>query len=95
MSDRKVELTDLETVYGYVEDLKNKTKVKEYWKAEGWEGFVGALEQNKKAIESGKGIDVTRREPQENIRSEFDTSVAKLRPLLQRIELTDNILSTR
>jgi len=76
-----------------IEELKNKTKVKEYWKAEvGWEGFVGALQQNKKAIESAKGIDVTRREPQENIRGEFDTSIAKLRPLLERIELTDNLI---
>jgi len=76
-----------------IEDLRNKTKVKEYWKAEvGWEGFAGALQQNKNAIRSAKGIDVTRREPQENIRGEFDTSIAKLGPLLQRIELTDNLI---
>jgi hypothetical protein len=76
-----------------IESLKNKAKVKEYWKAEvGWEGFLGALEQNKKAIQSAKGIDVTRREPQETIRAEFETSTAKLIPLLKRIELTDKLI---
>ena len=68
-------------------------KIKEYYKADvGWEGFVSALEQNKRAIQSAKGIDVTRREPQETIRGEFDTSVAKLRPLLDCIELTDELI---
>ena len=67
--------------------------IEEYWKADvGWDGFVGALQQNKNAIRSAKGIDVTRREPQENIRGEFDASIAKLRPLIQRIELTDNLI---
>ena len=76
-----------------VEDLRNKTKVKEYWKTEvGWESFIGALEQNRKAIQLTKGIDVTHREPQENIRGEFGTSIAKLRPLLERIELTDKLI---
>jgi len=76
-----------------VEDLRNKTKVKEYWKAgEGWESFVSALEQNKRAIQSAKGIDVTRWEPQETIRGEFDSTMARLRPLLERIELTDKLI---
>jgi len=76
-----------------VEDLRNKTKVKEYWKIKvGWDGFLGALQQNKNAIQSAKGIDVTRREPQENIWGEFNTSIAKLRPLLDRIELTDKLI---
>ena len=44
--------------------LKNKTKVKDYWKAEvGWEGLLSALAQNRKAIQSAKGIDITHREP--------------------------------
>ena len=76
-----------------VEDLRNKTKVKEYWKTEvGWDSFLGALQQNKNAIQSAKGIDVTCREPQENIWGEFDTSIAKLRPLLERIELTNKLI---
>jgi hypothetical protein len=75
------------------ENLRNKTKVKEYWKAEvGWEGFIGALEQNRKTIVSAKGIDITRREPQVTIRAEFDGSLAKLLPLLERIHLTDKLI---
>ena len=78
-----------------VEDLKNKTRVKEYWKQDvGWEGFLGALEQNRRAIHSAKGLDVTRREPQETIRAELDASVAKLRPVLERIELTDRLIDS-
>jgi type I restriction-modification system DNA methylase subunit len=87
-------LTWLEGYLGVnIEDLKNKTKVKEYWKMEaGWEDFLNAMEQNRKAIQSAKGIDVRRRDRQETIRTEFDTSVAKLRPLLERIELTDKLI---
>ena len=93
-SEVKGFLTWLEEYLGVkVEDLKNKTRVKEYWKeGVGWPGFLGALEQNRRAIQSAKGIDVTRREPQETIRAEFDTSVARLRPLLERIELTDRLI---
>ena len=72
---------------------KNKTKVKEYWKGDvGWEGFLGALEQNRRAIQSAKSVDVTRREPQEISRAEFQASVTKLRPLLERIELTHKLI---
>ena len=76
-----------------VEDLKNKTKVKGYWSMEvGWEGFLSALEQNRRMIQSARGVDITRREPQEAIRSEFEASVTKLRPLVERIELTDKLI---
>lgn len=87
-------LTWLEGYLGIrVEDLKNKTKVREYYKADvGWDGFLGALEQNRRAIQLPKGVDITRREPQETIRREFDTSVAKLAPILQIIELTDKLI---
>jgi hypothetical protein len=87
-------LTWLEGYLGVgVEELKNKTKVKEYWKAEVcWDGFLGALEQNRRAIELAKGVNVTHRGPQEIIKAEFDKSVAKLRPLLESIELTDKLI---
>lgn len=76
-----------------IEDLKNKTKIKEYYKVGvGWEGFLGSLEQNRGAIQLAKGIDVSRREPQETIRAEFDASVAKLKPVLETIELTDKLI---
>ncbi|MGM0687507.1 MAG: TaqI-like C-terminal specificity domain-containing protein, partial [Promethearchaeati archaeon] len=76
-----------------IEDLKNKTRVKEYYKAEvAWEGLLNALEQNRRTIQLAKGIDITRREPREVIRSEFDTSIAKLTPILEVIELTDKLI---
>ena len=44
--------------------------MKEYWRIEvGWKGFLSALQQNKDTIQSVKGIDVTRREPQENFKN--------------------------
>ena len=87
-------LTWLEGYIGVsMEDLKNKTRIKDYWKAKvGWERFAGALEQNRRAIQSVKDIDVTRREPQETIQAEFDASLAKLKPILERIELTDKLI---
>ena len=76
-----------------IDELKNKTKIKEYYKEDiGWDGFVESLKQNKRAIQSAKGFDITRREPQETIRSEFDRSVSKLKPILETIELTDKLI---
>jgi hypothetical protein len=76
-----------------IEGLKNKTKIKEYYNVDvEWEGFLGALEQNRKAIQLAKGVDITRREPQETIRAEFDASVDKLKPILEAIELTDKLI---
>jgi len=37
-------------------------------------------------------VDITRREPQETIRGEFDSSVAKLRPIFETIDLTDKLI---
>ena len=87
-------LTWLEDYLGVtLADLKNKTKVKEYYKAHvAWEGFIGAMEQNRRAIQRGKGVDITRREPQATVRSEFDTSVARLNPILEAIDLTDRLI---
>jgi len=39
-----------------------------------------------------KGIDVTRRGPWEEMRDGFNSSTAKLKPLLQGIELTDRLI---
>jgi len=76
-----------------VEDLKNKTKVREYYGLEGdWDELVGALDQNRRAIQQAKGIDITRREPRETIRQEYEASMARLRPLLRKIELTDRLI---
>lgn len=73
--------------------MKNKTKVREYWKGEvGWQSLLGALEKNRKAIQSAKSIDVTCREPIEAMQAEFNASMAKLTPLLERIESTDKVI---
>ena len=37
-------------------------------------------------------IDPTRQEPQERLRLEFDASVAKLQPLMERIAETDKLI---
>jgi type I restriction-modification system DNA methylase subunit len=76
-----------------VDDLQNKTKVREYYELEsGWDEFAAALDQNRGAIQRVKGIDVTRREPREAIRQEYKGSMARLRPLLRKIELTDRLI---
>ncbi|MBL7208763.1 MAG: N-6 DNA methylase [Dehalococcoidia bacterium] len=87
-------LTWLEGYLGIgLEHLKNKTKVKEYWKPEaGWESFLDAFKQNRRLIHAANGIDITRREPQATIRPEFDASTTKLKPLLHHIELTDKLI---
>lgn len=82
---------------GYIDisldDLKNKTKVKEYWTAEvGWDSFIGALAQNRRAIQSANNLDITQRQPWEQIKAEFDKSIAKLSPVLEHIELTDRLI---
>jgi hypothetical protein len=82
---------------GYVgislDDLKNKTKVGEYYRLEGgWDELAAALDQNRRAIQQAKGIDITRREPREAIRQEYEASMARLRPLLRKIELTDRLI---
>lgn len=55
-------------------------------------GLSGRLEQNRKAIQLAKSVDITRREPQEAIRAKFEASMAKLKPLLEHIELTDKLI---
>lgn len=73
-----------------VEELMNKTKVQEYYCLEGgWDAFAGVLDQNQHRIRQRKDVDVTRREPREVIRQEYEASMERLRPLLRKIEFTD------
>ncbi len=65
-----------------VEELSNKTALKEYY-AHGFDAFAGALAKNKKKLK--EGYDPTRREPKERLQAEFNTSVGKLVPLLNKI----------
>jgi type I restriction-modification system DNA methylase subunit len=76
-----------------VDDLQNKTKVRGYYELEGgWEEFAAILDQNQRNIQRAKGIDITRREPREAIRQEHEASLARLRPLLRKIEVTDRLI---
>ncbi|WP_456473778.1 Eco57I restriction-modification methylase domain-containing protein [Candidatus Pyrohabitans sp.] len=71
-----------------VEDMTLKTKIKEYYKYN-WEEFKKALMRNKKKITS---YDISRREPQERIKAEFDASIEKLKPLIENIQKTDSLI---
>ncbi|MCZ7385268.1 MAG: Eco57I restriction-modification methylase domain-containing protein [Candidatus Methanoperedens sp.] len=72
-----------------VEELANKTALKEYY-AHDFEAFAGALVKNKKKLK--EGYDPTRREPKEKLQGEFNASVEKLAPRLKRIEATDGLI---
>ena len=72
-----------------IEELTNKTALKEYYEA-GFDALAGALTKNKKKLK--EGYDPTRREPKEKLQTEFNASVAKLAPLLGRIETTDKLI---
>ncbi|GFO96781.1 hypothetical protein ig2599ANME_0971 [groundwater metagenome] len=72
-----------------IEELTNKTAIKEYYEA-GFDALMGALAKNKKKLK--EGYDPTRREPKEKLHAEFNASVGKLAPLLKRIEATDELI---
>ncbi len=72
-----------------VEELTNKTAIKEYYEA-GFDMLAGVLAKNKKKLKDG--YDPTRREPKEKLLAEFNASVGKLAPLLKRIEATDELI---
>jgi hypothetical protein len=52
------------------------------------EELLAVLKKNKRKL----AIDPARREPQERLRLEFDASLAKLRPLMERIAATDGLI---
>jgi hypothetical protein len=70
-----------------VEDLTPKTKVQSYY-SQDFEGLLAVLKKNRKKL----AVDPARREPAEALKSEFDGSLAKLLPLLERIRLTDRLI---
>jgi hypothetical protein len=70
-----------------VEDLSPKTKVQEYYRLQ-FDELLAILKKNKRKL----AIDPARREPQERLRLEFDASLAKLQPLMERIRQTDGLI---
>jgi hypothetical protein len=73
-----------------VEELTNKTTIKEYYAGD-FETLAGALVKNKKKLK--EGYDPTRREPKEKLQQEYSASMAKLAPLLERIKATDELIN--
>jgi len=74
-----------------IEDWRLKTYVKAYWEHP-WHEIRRALRQNRKAIEKASGRNVEGRQALEAIQSEFDQSVARLKPVLERIASTDRLI---
>jgi hypothetical protein len=70
-----------------VEDLSNKTKIKEYYESR-FENLLEILKANRKKL----GVDPGRREFSERLRDEFDRSLGKIRPLNDRLGLTDRLI---
>jgi uncharacterized protein YaaN involved in tellurite resistance len=71
-----------------IDDLTNKTKIKNYYELS-WEDLLEVLEQNQRRIDKA---DISRRNPQEKIKKEFEDSLSKLNPLLSQIRTTDYLI---
>ncbi|OFV67357.1 MAG: hypothetical protein SCAL_001626 [Candidatus Syntrophoarchaeum caldarius] len=67
-----------------IEDLQLKTKIKEYYKYD-FDELLGILKENRKKI----SVNPSSREFQANLKEEFEGSIGKLKPLIERIEKTD------
>ena len=70
-----------------VEDLSLKTKVQGYYEHD-YESLLAVLKKNRKKL----AIDPDRREPGETLQAEFEGSMKKLLPLLERIRQTDELI---
>jgi hypothetical protein len=70
-----------------VDDLTPKTKIQSYYEHD-YDGLLAVLKKNKKLL----AIDPARREPGEALRAEFEGSLGKLLPLLERIRQTDELI---
>ena len=71
-----------------IDDLTPKTKIQEYYRLK-FDELLAILKKNKRKL---KDYDPARREPQERLRLEFDASLAKLQPLMERIAATDGLI---
>jgi hypothetical protein len=70
-----------------VEDLTPKTRLQGYYEHD-YESLLAVLKKNRKKL----AVDPARREPAETLRAEFEGSMNKLQPLLERIEKTDRLI---
>jgi hypothetical protein len=74
-----------------VQEWRLKTVVVAYWEHP-WDDLKRALRENRKAIQKASGRNVEGREALEDIEREFEKSIAKLNPLLERIARTDRLI---
>jgi hypothetical protein len=70
-----------------IEDLKPKTRILSYYESD-YESLLAVLKKNKKKL----AVDPSRREPAELLRAEFEESMNKLSPLMERIRRTDELI---
>ena len=70
-----------------IEDLKPKTRILSYYESD-YESLLAVLKKNKKKL----AVDPSRREPGELLRAEFEGSIEKLGPLMERIRRTDELI---
>jgi hypothetical protein len=74
-----------------IEEWRRKTVVKAYWEHP-WNEIWRAIQQNRKAIEKASGRNVEGREALEDVEREFEQSMSRLQPLLERIASTDRLI---
>ena len=70
-----------------IDSLKNKTKIQDYFDLT-LEKLLEILRRNRRSIP----IDLSRRDFQESLEREFTNSLANLKPLLTRIQQTDELI---
>lgn len=69
------------------DDLTPKTKIQSYYYYD-FDELLAVLKKNKKKLK----VDPSRREPAELLQAEFQASMGKLKPLMDRIERTDRLI---
>jgi hypothetical protein len=74
-----------------IDDWRLKSVLKAYWDHP-WNEVQRTLRQNRTAIEKASGRNVEGRGAMDDIQREFDKSIAKLNPLLERIAWTDRLI---
>jgi len=70
-----------------IETLTNKTKLKQYYDLD-FDELLGILKKNKKKIP----VNLSNRELQGNLKEEFERSMRKLKPLIEMIGITDELI---
>jgi hypothetical protein len=71
-----------------MDDLTPKTKVQEYYKLQ-FDELLAILKKNKRKLNN---FNPAKRDNQEDLLREFDASVGKLKPLIERIVATDELI---